>query len=340
MHFFKAACALVSALMLRGDQGGPSISKRAPFVFVVNKPPEAPDRTGRISPNPYNRGPDETQSPLPSLSPPVVPPRPTTEELVEPVQPRVPLLGDEPELQTQPHSPAKSHVIRAPYELELKPFVSIGIKAVRPGPAHNPPPGYRVACPSDRAYCIDYKGSDNGTCMYPDPVSIKNCYDQSCIQSSYGPMVRKQQGEDTYCKDFMTPQGRLCQWIDTAPCKCDSQSIFYYSGEFVPPGEPIPQGFNEVYPCTYPLDLIRKAKEEAALKAKEKRDQKNRKRNGEANKSGKGDDDYDNSSSKSNAQSREERRQRNQQRDSGAGGTTSHETIVTFIGLMVVQLSF
>lgn len=337
MHFFKAACALLSALLLTAHQGGLSIANRTPYVFVVNKPPEAPDRTGRISPNSYNRGPDGTESP--PLSPPVVLPRPITEDPVQPVQPRVSLLDDEPEPQPQPHSPARSYVIRAPFELELKPFVSIGIKAVRPGPAHNPPPGYRVACPSDRAYCIDYKGSDNGTCVYPDPVSIKNCYDQSCIQSSFGPMVRKQQGENTYCKDFMTPQGRLCQWIDTAACTCDSQSIFYYSGEFIPPGEAIPQGFNEVYPCTYPLDLILRAKEEAALKAKEKRNQKNRKRNGKANKSGQGDDEDKNSSSKSNTQSREERRQRNQQRDSGVR-TTARETSPIIIGLMVVLLSF
>ena len=158
----------------------------------------------------------------------------------------------------------KRYEIREAFKLDLLPFVSIGVKSVRPGPRHDPPPGHRVACPSDRAYCIDFRGSDNGTCMYPDPLEIKRCYDGSCIQSAWGPIVRKQQGEDTYCKDFMTPGGRVCQWLDTVPCTCEAKSIYYYSGEFIPDTEPIPYGFREVHPCTYPLDVLRKAAEDAA----------------------------------------------------------------------------
>jgi len=173
------------------------------------------------------------------------------------------------------------YVIREPLKLDLLPFVSIGVSSVRSGPRHDPPPGYRVACPSDRAYCIDYQSSDNGTCMYPDPLEIKRCYDASCTSSAWATTVRKQQNEDTYCKDFMTPQGRVCQWIDSVPCSCEARSIFYYSGEFIAPGEPIPYGFAEAHPCTYPLDVIRRAAEEAARKAK--RDQRQRRQRKQKN---------------------------------------------------------
>jgi hypothetical protein len=173
-------------------------------------------------------------------------------------------------------TPSKQYLVREPYQLFLEPFVQIGVKSVRPGLRHDPPEGYRVACPNDRMYCIDYQTSDNGTCMHPDPVEVKKCYDSSCVRSPWAPAVRKKQNEDTYCKDFMTPQGRLCQWIDNLPCTCESKSILYYSGEFIAPGEPIPHGFNEVFPCTYPLDLIRRAQEEAAIKAREKKNKSTR----------------------------------------------------------------
>jgi len=163
------------------------------------------------------------------------------------------------------------YIIKQPYILELKPYVAIGVKAVRPGPPRNPPPGHKVVCPIDRAYCIDYKGSDNGTCMSPDPIEIKACYDSSCINSVWNPMVFRIHGENSYCKDFMTPAGRVCQWADGHACTCDAKSIHYYDAEFIPPGEDIPPGFEQVYPCTYPLDIIRRAAEEAALKARENR---------------------------------------------------------------------
>jgi hypothetical protein len=166
---------------------------------------------------------------------------------------------------------APKYPIRQPYVLELKPFVKIGVSAVRPGPPRNPPPGHRVVCPSDRAYCIDYKASDNGTCMYPDPIEIKACYDSSCVNSAWNPVVFRVHGENSYCKDFMTPAGRVCQWADGQACTCDAKSIQYYDAEFIPPGESIPEGYSEVYPCTYPLDVIRRAAEEAARKAREKR---------------------------------------------------------------------
>ena len=154
--------------------------------------------------------------------------------------------------------------IHPPRVLTLVPFVQIGVQAVRPGPRRDPPEGYFAVCPSNRAYCIDVQASDNGTCMYPGPVEIKQCYDQSCIQSVWGPIVYRQQGEDTYCKDFMTAQGRLCQWVDSLPCTCSSKSIEYYDAEFVPNGALIPPGFFKPAPCVYPLDLIRQAAEEAA----------------------------------------------------------------------------
>lgn len=170
--------------------------------------------------------------------------------------------------------------LKSPYVLELQPFVEIGIEAVRPGPPRNPPPGHTVVCPSDRAYCIDYRASDNGTCMYPDPLEIKRCYDSSCINSPWNALVYKTHGENSYCKDFMTPAGRVCQWADNQACTCTTKSIAYYDAEFIPPGESIPLGFSQANPCTYPLDVIRKAAEEAARKARERkrgRDQKRRK---------------------------------------------------------------
>ena len=172
------------------------------------------------------------------------------------------------------------YVVREPFKLDLLPFVSIGVSSVRPGPRHEPPPGYRVACPNDRLYCIDYQSSDNGTCMYPDPLEIKRCYDSSCTGSAWGALVRKQQGEDTYCKDFMTPQGRVCQWLDSVPCSCEARSIYYYSGEFIPPTEPIPYGFSEAHPCTYPLDVLRKAAEDAERKARLDKRRKRQRRRG------------------------------------------------------------
>ena len=184
------------------------------------------------------------------------------------------------------------YVVREPLKLDLLPFVSIGVASVRPGPRHDPPPGYRVACPSDRAYCIDYQSSDNGTCIYPDPLEIKRCYDASCTGSAWATTVRKQQNEDTYCKDFMTPQGRVCQWIDSVPCSCEARSIYYYSGEFIAPGLPIPYGFAEAHPCTYPLDVIRRAAEEAAKKAKrDKRQRRQRRKDGQVDPQNAGDDD-------------------------------------------------
>ncbi len=178
------------------------------------------------------------------------------------------------------HPPKPKYEVKSPYVLELQPFVEIGIKAVRPGPPRDPPPGHTVVCPSDRAYCIDYRASDNGTCMYPDPLEIKRCYDSSCINSAWNALVFKTHGENSYCKDFMTPAGRVCQWADNQACTCTTKSIAYYDAEFIPPGESIPLGFSQVYPCTYTLDVIKRAAEEAARKARDRkrgRDQKRRK---------------------------------------------------------------
>lgn len=178
-----------------------------------------------------------------------------------------------------PSTTKPAPVISPPYVLELLPFVEIGVKAVRSGPKRNPPSGeYRVACPADRPYCIDYKMSDNGTCMYPDPLEIKRCYDASCQNSPWAPIVFRTQGEQTYCKDFMTPAGRVCQWIDGAACTCSSKSISYYDGVFIGPGEPMPVGFTQANPCTYPLDLIRQAAEEAARRARDRKGNRERRR--------------------------------------------------------------
>jgi hypothetical protein len=216
-------------------------------------------------------------------------------------------------------------VVREPFKLDLLPYVSIGVEAVRSGPRHDPPPGYRVVCPSDRAYCIDYQSSDNGTCMYPDPLEIKRCYDNSCTGSAWAPVVRRQQGEDTYCKDFMTPQGRVCQWLDSVPCSCEARSIYYYSGEFVAPGEPVPYGFAEVFPCTYPLDVIRRAAEEAARKAKRDQRKRRQRRRGVPV-----EDDYEAKEESSSIRNRQKNRQ---QDDSGV------ESHVLFVATVFALLA-
>ena len=188
-------------------------------------------------------------------------------------------MTPEPQTSTRP-----KYEMKQPYVLELQPFVEIGIRAVRPGPPRIPPPGHTPVCPSDRAYCIDYKASDNGTCMYPDPLEIKRCYDNSCINSAWNALVYRTHGENSYCKDFMTPAGRVCQWADNQACTCNAKSITYYDAEFIPPGESIPEGFSQVYPCTYPLDVIRRAAEDAARKSRDRRKGRSQKRRGRKSK--------------------------------------------------------
>ena len=224
----------------------------------VTGQPVSPPRNGSASPS----------LPKPPTIQPVDEPIFFDQGLPGTLSPESALVSETP---SAPSIVPKKYEVREAMKLELLPFVTIGVKAVRSGPRHDPPPGHRVACPTDRAYCIDYRSSDNGTCMFPDPLEIKRCYDDSCAQSAWGPIVRKQQGEDTYCKDFMTPSGRVCQWLDTVPCTCQSKAIFYYSGEFIPNDEPMPYGFKEVFPCIYPLDVIKKAAEEAARKAGQKK---------------------------------------------------------------------
>lgn len=221
--------------------------------------------------------------------------------------------------------PVKS--TREPFKLDLLPFVSIGVSSVRPGPRHDPPPGYRVVCPSDRLYCIDYQSSDNGTCMYPDPLEIKSCYDRSCTGSAWGALVRRQQGEDTYCKDFMTPQGRVCQWLDSVPCSCEARSIFYYSGEFIAPDEAVPYGFTEAHPCTYPLDVIRKAQEEASLKAKRDKRRKRQRRRGHS---------QDDSEDGDPVEDDKQVRKRDSRTEFDSSGTENHVTNVILLTAIII----
>ena len=235
---------------------------------------------------------------------------------------------------TQP--PAPKYEVRQPYVLELQPFVEIGIRAVRPGPPRIPSPGHTPVCPSDRAYCIDYKASDNGTCMYPDPLEIKRCYDSSCINSPWNALVFRTHGENSYCKDFMTPAGRVCQWADNQACTCNTKSIMYYDAEFIPPGETIPPGFSQVYPCTYPLDVIRRAAQEAARKARDRkkgRDQKRRRGR-------KAIDDSEDSDDEDNGDRRRGMNQREGDDDESMNAAQMHSPgkIVSLVTLIVVLI--
>jgi hypothetical protein len=108
-----------------------------------------------------------------------------------------------------------------------------------------------VACPSDKNYCIDERYSDAVTCMYPDPTTVKVCLDESCEKLPENEEIFKQVFEDSYCKDYMSPEGRVCQWTAT-PCTCQKYDLEYVDAFVVSPGSGIPRGWKTAPKCEYP----------------------------------------------------------------------------------------
>jgi hypothetical protein len=113
--------------------------------------------------------------------------------------------------------------------------------------------GYRAACPSNLDYCIDIRHSDWATCMYPPPLSVKKCLDQSCKTAPGNVQVFKAHGEDSYCKDYAnTPAGRVCHWMVNTFCTCDKFDIQYVDAVLIAPSERVPFGWKVPRTCEYP----------------------------------------------------------------------------------------
>ncbi len=113
--------------------------------------------------------------------------------------------------------------------------------------------GRRALCPrGDKKYCIDTRFSDEATCMYPDPTTVKICLDESCFEMPENEKIFEKYGEDSYCKDYMnTPEGRLCHW-SMVPCTCNKFDLEYVDARIVYETDPIPAGWHEVQACEYP----------------------------------------------------------------------------------------
>ncbi len=122
------------------------------------------------------------------------------------------------------------------------------------------PTGAVPACPGDLDFCIDSRWSDAQTCLYPMPHLIKRCFDESCIQSPFGGERAQNRLEDTYCKDFMDVEGRVCQYNDALRCQCpaDIEDIVYANAVVVHQGESMPPGYRFAPECVYPSANIKR----------------------------------------------------------------------------------
>ena len=122
------------------------------------------------------------------------------------------------------------------------------------------PANARVACPSEFNFCIDYKWSDAQTCMHPNPHLIKRCMDEGCIQSDFGKARAAELLEDTYCKDFMSREGRFCQWTEQVKCHCPKgeEDIVFANGIIIKPGDSIPSGYKLTESCVYPTPNMKR----------------------------------------------------------------------------------
>jgi hypothetical protein len=122
------------------------------------------------------------------------------------------------------------------------------------------PSGAVAACPVDFDFCIDARWSDPRTCLHPLPHLIKRCFDESCIQSSFGAQRAESRLEDTYCKDFMDVEGRVCQYNDMLRCECplDVEDVVYANALVVHPGEAMPPGYRHASECVYPSANIKR----------------------------------------------------------------------------------
>ena len=127
----------------------------------------------------------------------------------------------------------------------------------------NAPAGTVAACPTDREYCIDTRFSDEGTCMFPSPETVKECLDDTCAAHPGNEAIFKSKKEDSYCKDWQAaPEGRVCHWTTDVFCSCPSFSIVYTNAAFVPVGGLAPYGYAIAEQCKYPDNYKAKNKRE------------------------------------------------------------------------------
>lgn len=122
------------------------------------------------------------------------------------------------------------------------------------------PEGSRVACPVGFEFCIDSRWSDAQTCLRPNPHLIKRCLDESCIGSAFGKKRAAEYLEDTYCKDFMSFEGRFCQWTEEVRCTCSPsvEDIVYANGVVLSWAEEVPEGYTLASECLYPSNNIKR----------------------------------------------------------------------------------
>jgi hypothetical protein len=109
----------------------------------------------------------------------------------------------------------------------------------------------RAACPGDRSYCIDIRHCDSWTCMWPAPIDIKECLDESCRATPENDHIFKKFGEDSYCKDFAAPEGRVCQWTADTFCTYAKYKIVYMNAVPVLPHQRVPTGYTFARECEY-----------------------------------------------------------------------------------------
>lgn len=110
---------------------------------------------------------------------------------------------------------------------------------------------HKAACPTDREYCIDTRYSDAGTCMHPSPLEIKKCLDESCRILPENQAIFEEFHEDSYCKEYQSPSGRVCQWT-AIPCTCASTPIRYTNAVFVTSSDVLPSSHAVAHTCQYP----------------------------------------------------------------------------------------
>lgn len=129
-----------------------------------------------------------------------------------------------------------------------------------PNAARSVAPESQVACPTEFNFCLDYKWSDQQTCLHPNPHLIKRCMDEGCIRSPFGQALIAARKDDTYCKDFMSVEGRYCQWTEAYRCQCprEIEDLVYANGVVVAAGESVPAGYRLAKDCVYPTKNMKR----------------------------------------------------------------------------------
>jgi hypothetical protein len=151
-----------------------------------------------------------------------------------------------------PVTPEVEPVVPEPkrWRVKMGPKFLIGAIHVRGKDRPDPPSGHKVLCPNTHKFCIDERYSDKGTCMYPSPVDIKQCLDDSCSDQPDNEANFQKVKEDSYCKDFKRAASRVCQWLDN-PCTCDKFDIEYVDAVYWPRDERTPEGYKVATTCAY-----------------------------------------------------------------------------------------